>query len=247
MTAKRVGDVLARRGRRPGVVAAVAELDVEVGAGERGPARIERRARRAAGRVDLLLHQDLRREVGDLRAEHRDRRAALGLGARDEQRVRGARDARRRLSSSAADRRAARRRRAPRRPAAGRSSRRPRSGSTTLPGSGSAATLGASGTRMYGKRVPSCTVVGASGSLARRKSFHTRGPGALSEALLGRLQHERGVDLVAAALAEDPGDQRGDRDHVGDLPVLGALRVAEQRVLARHAGAGWCGSRRSGG
>jgi hypothetical protein len=63
-----VVDVLAGRGGAPGVVAAAAELHVEVDAGERGAARIDARQPRGRRGVNVLLHQDLRREVGDLRA-----------------------------------------------------------------------------------------------------------------------------------------------------------------------------------
>ncbi len=59
-----------RRGRAPGVVAAVAELDVEVDPGEGGAAGVD------AGAVQVLLHQDLRHEVADLGPHHRDRMAA---------------------------------------------------------------------------------------------------------------------------------------------------------------------------
>ena len=67
---ERVDDVLAGRGRAPRVVAPAAELDVQVDAGERDAARVDRRAG-----VDVLLHQDLRGEVGGLRAEDRERAA----------------------------------------------------------------------------------------------------------------------------------------------------------------------------
>ena len=67
-----------RRRRAPGVVAAVAELDVEVDPGEGGAAGVDARP------VQVLLHQDLRDEVADLRAHHRDRVAGGRLLGRDQ-------------------------------------------------------------------------------------------------------------------------------------------------------------------
>src|SRR6185295_2016181 len=68
-----VDDVLARRGRAPRVVAPAAELDIEVGAGEGRAARVDARAGGRGGRVDVLLHEQLRREVAGLRAEDGER------------------------------------------------------------------------------------------------------------------------------------------------------------------------------
>ena len=65
-----VDDVLAGGGGAPGVVAAVAELDVEVDAREGDALGVDPRP------VEVLLHQDLGGEVGDLRAEDRQRVAA---------------------------------------------------------------------------------------------------------------------------------------------------------------------------
>src|SRR4051812_20958144 len=56
----------------------------------------------------------------------------------------------------------------------------------------------------------------------------------VAETLLRRLEDQGRVHLVASALAEDPGDEGGDRDHVRHLPVLGACRMAQERVLTRH-------------
>ena len=64
---ERVDVVGGRRRRAPRVVAAVAELDVQVDAREGGAARVD------AGAVQVLLHQDLRVVVADLRAHHGDR------------------------------------------------------------------------------------------------------------------------------------------------------------------------------
>ena len=60
---------------------AVAELDVQVDARERGAVGVD------PGAVDVLLHQDLGREVGDLRAHHRQRVAAGAVAGADQQRV----------------------------------------------------------------------------------------------------------------------------------------------------------------
>src|SRR5699024_9425402 len=65
----------------PGVVAAVAELDVEVRAGEGDAAGV------VAGAVHVLLRQHLRGEVRGLRAEDGERLSRLRLGRVDEQRV----------------------------------------------------------------------------------------------------------------------------------------------------------------
>ncbi len=79
-----VDEVLAGGGGAPGVVAPAAEKDVEVDAEEGRAAGVD------PGRVDLLLHQDLGSEVGDLGTEDRRRAAAARLARRDEQGVGGA-------------------------------------------------------------------------------------------------------------------------------------------------------------
>ena len=68
--------VLARRGRAPRVVAPAAELDVEVEADERGAAGVDAGLAGRRGGVDVLLHEDLRVEVGDLRPGDHQRLAA---------------------------------------------------------------------------------------------------------------------------------------------------------------------------
>ena len=73
------------RRRAPGVVAAVAELDVEADAGEGGAAGVD------PGAVQVLLHQDLRDVVADLGTHHRDRMAARRVLGRDQLPVRGVR------------------------------------------------------------------------------------------------------------------------------------------------------------
>ncbi len=73
-----VGQVAAGGRGRPGVVDAAAELD-ETGPGEGGALGV------VAGRVQVLLHEDLRGEVGHLRAEHRQRVPVCGVaGAHDQ-------------------------------------------------------------------------------------------------------------------------------------------------------------------
>ena len=61
-----------------------------------------------------------------------------------------------------------------------------------------------------------------------------------AEAVLRRLERLGESELPAAALAEDPRDQRGDRDHIGDLPLVprqaDALRGVDQVVLAGQLG-----------
>ncbi len=70
-----VDEVAAGRRRRPGVVLAAAELD-EAGAGER------RALGGVVGGVQVFEHQDLRGEVGHLRAEDGDRVAGRGVACR---------------------------------------------------------------------------------------------------------------------------------------------------------------------
>ena len=67
-----------RGGRAPGVVAAMAEQDVEVDAGEGGAAGVDARP------VQVLLHQDLGDEVADLRPHHRQRVAGRRLPGGDQ-------------------------------------------------------------------------------------------------------------------------------------------------------------------
>ena len=58
------------------------------------------------------------------------------------------------------------------------------------------------------------------------------------EPLLRRPKGQRGAELAAPALAEDPRNQRGDRNHVRDLPLVAgqadALGRVDQAVLARQ-------------
>ena len=95
-----------------------------------------------------------------------------------------------------------------------------------------------------GEALP-CTVVGASGSLNSWKSDQTFRPAPAPNRCCAAWRDWASAELAAAALAEDPGDQRGDRDHVGDLPLVArqadALRGVDQAVLAgqlRRVGAG---------
>ena len=80
-----VDQVLPGGGGAPGVVPAAPDLHVGVDAGEGGATGVD------AGGMHVLLHEDLGREVRDLRAHDRNRRAALRLAGRDQQRVRGSR------------------------------------------------------------------------------------------------------------------------------------------------------------
>jgi hypothetical protein len=57
-----------------------------------------------------------------------------------------------------------------------------------------------------------------------------RGP----EARLQRLGDPRPFELLAAALAEDPADQRRGRDQIARRPRVGALRAPDRGVLAGH-------------
>ena len=78
---ERVDDVLAGGGRRPHVVASVAELHIQVDAWERGAVGIDPRP------VDVLLHQDLGRVIGHLRTHHGERVPAGAVRGVDQQRV----------------------------------------------------------------------------------------------------------------------------------------------------------------
>ncbi len=77
-----IGDVGARRGRAPRVVGTTPDLEIEAEAGERDAASVEPAA------VQVLLHQDLGREVADLRPRDEDRMAALRSFGSDQERVR---------------------------------------------------------------------------------------------------------------------------------------------------------------
>ena len=57
-----------------------------------------------------------------------------------------------------------------------------------------------------------------------------------AEAALERVEQLGLGELAPAALAEDPADQRGGREEVGHLPVVGTLRAPDRDVLARHLG-----------
>ena len=200
------------RGGAPGVVAPVAEQHVHADAGEGRAAGVD------PGPVHVHVEQELRRVVGRLRAEHRDRTAGLGLAPRHEQRVGHS-------AGEAAE--------IPPRRESGWSESEifirftvPRSGIATPP----ARSL--RGSARYGKRLPR-TVSGASGSSAERRSAQTRLPPRFPKRFCACWSSERRVELAAAALPEDPADEAGGGDHVGDLPVLRA-RLPDRRVLARH-------------
>ena len=86
---ERVDVVLARRRRAPRVVAPAPELDVEVEPDERGAAGVDAGLAGDGRGVHVLLHEDLRVEVGDLRAGDHQRLAARRLAGGDEHRVGG--------------------------------------------------------------------------------------------------------------------------------------------------------------
>ena len=167
--------------------------------------------------VDLHLHEDLRRVVAHLRAHDGDRPARLRLAAIDEQHVRGL---------------------APLQEG-------PRPQSARL-----GRLAGHHGIDLLERaRVDHRDRLGAPPASVRVGKAPARGrrgvavvevaevvvdalPRPAAEALAERLVGERDLRLLAAALAEDPADQRRDRNRVGRLPVLDLL--AEGRVLDGH-------------
>ena len=205
---ERVDDVLAGRGRAPGVVAPTAELDVEVDPDERRPLGVDPGAVRGRRRVHALLHQDLRVEVGDLRAGDEQRMAALRFRAGHEQRVRGAG------------------REAGEEPAG-----RGRLGELQRAGVGSGDALGA------GRLVREALLQdrhGRLGILGGAEVLERGRPSLLPEARLERVGELRELQLLAAALAEDPAHERSRGDDVGGLERL--RDFADGGVLAGQLG-----------
>ena len=204
-----------RRRRAPGVVATVAELDVEVDPGESGATGVD------AGAVQVLLHQDLGNEVADLRAHHRDRMPGRRVLGRDQLPVGGVAA----FAQAALDRgaKAAAAPDAPTRSSGDRGFAN-RAADRAAPG------------HVWQRRCASRrgSAWRSSSALRGRSSNGTRarrcGPPWLRS---GRrsLHGQRRVQLVAAAAAEDAADQRGNRDDVGRLPRFD--RLVQQRVLAR--------------
>ena len=183
------------------------------------------------GAVEVLLHQDLRHVVADLRAEHGDRVAGRRLAPRTRapsSRRAAFASARRSCAPSDVVGRGARRAERRRRPA------------RTRPSPGRAAPARASRTRArsaYGKRLLS-TVVGASGSFFERKSRpRARGP---------RLRPKRFSNACSTSadshLARRRPCRRCRRSATPSaitsvpLPVLG--RLAERGVLGRQLASG---------
>ena len=214
-----VDDVLAGRGRRPGEVLAAAEQHVRADAGEGGAVGVD------VGAVEVLLDQDLRHEVGDLRAHHGDRVAGLGLGGRHEQGVRH-RVHRAETAEQAPE------------PASSRLppllrgiDERARVGHRDAGAAALARVVeGAVAARDRGRRLG---VVHAAEVAPRLLA------GGAAVARLRGDQRERVPELAASALPEDSADQRGGRDHVGRLPVV--ERLPDRGVLVRASCSGPCG------
>ena len=247
-----VDDVLAGRGGAPGVVAAVAELDVEVHAREGDALGVDARP------VEVLLHQDLGGEVGHLRAEDRERVAAGRVGARHEQRVghrlgqraelgqaqrreRGAGSGGLPGSDGARQDGVARQRQvAARQQAAGRGRRRRRARDLErLERARVGRLLGALGARLGFGLVREALALDRGrrvGVVEGRELLPQRAALLGAEAVLEGVQQLGLGELAPAALAEDPADQRGGGEEVGHLPVVGTLRAPDRDVLARHLG-----------
>ena len=102
---------------------------------------------------------------------------------------------------------------------------------TTVPASGSTALVAPGGVAPYGKLCPSCS--GQHGLRVVLRAERRPDPVALGGAVLGAGGHpdQRGLDLAAAASAEQPADDAGDGDQVGHGEVLG-LAGAGEHVLA---------------
>ena len=249
-----VDDVLAGRGGAPGVVAAVAELDVEVHAREGDALRVDARP------VEVLLHQDLRGEVGRPAGRRpraggrwpswRPRRAARWTSPWAGGRARGGRG---RRAASGSRQRAARQRRgarqgrgvgqrqvAARQQAAGGGRRRRRARDLErLERARVGRLLGALG-RLLGLRLvgEALALDGGRrvGVVEGRELLPQRAALLGAEAALERVEQLGLGQLAPAALAEDPADQRGGGEEVGHLPVVGSLRAPDRGVLAGHLG-----------
>ena len=166
--------------------------------------------------VDVLLHEDLRVEVGDLGAGDEQRVPARGLAAGDEQRV-GGRQRRREQALPAG------------RPADHDVvlAQRVRIGARD-PARALRARLVRELPAQHGHR--------RGGVLGGAEVAEHARRGAPAEAALERGRDLRPGELVAAAAAEDAADQRRGGDHVGALPRVRPLRAPDRRVLARQLG-----------
>ena len=164
-----------------------------------------------AGRVHVLLHQDLRVEVGDLRAGDDQRVAALRFAARDQQRVR-------RAGREAGEE------------AAGAW---PAALSFSVPRSGRATPL-----RLPRRLVREALARAPSPAPRRprrRGSPRTRAaPLRLPKRASSASASCENSQLLAAALAEDPAHQRGGGDDVGGLERL--RHAPDRGVLAGQLG-----------
>ena len=164
----RVGDVLPGRGGAPRVVLAPAELHVQVDPGEGGPAGAD------PGALQLLQHQQLRREVPGLRPEHRDRVTRGSLARRDHDRV-GHALVRGRRWSGRAGLRAGAGPASRRGPGAGRVVHHRYRGGGAAIGQHHAGRAGRA-SAPYGKLCPLWRVSTVSGSFCSRNAGHTASP-----------------------------------------------------------------------
>ena len=231
-------------GGAPGVIATVAELHVVVDAREGGPARVD------PGAVQVLLEQDLGREVPDLRAHHRERVPVRGVQSVDELPVGlvpGLAQEARADRAVHGDRLRARRVRDPRAP--GRQPHRAQSRAGLRGGRPGRthrfavvheahragvgkceAPLGEGGVGFVfvGRRDGrwSLGIVGLAEVLPRRA------PGFSAQLLFKCLERKRGAHFAAPALAEQAADQGRLGDHVGELPFFG--HFSKCGVLGRH-------------
>lgn len=229
-----VGDVLSGGGGRPGVVLAPAELHVHADAREGGAPGADARA------LDLLEHQQLRREVAGLRSEDGDRVAARGAAAGDEQGVGHPA----RLADVEAGQRAAvedpLERLEPLGDAhVGLGLGEGRAGAVVdellgrdragVGQRGAARVRGLGGVREAGAVVDGERGLGVVALAERLPDL-----GALRDAVLGLrgLERERGLHLAATAPAEQSADDGGERDQVGDLERLDLADVGDGVDLA---------------
>ncbi len=208
-----VDEVAAGRGRRPGEVLAASEFD-ETGARER------RTFGRVVGGVQVFEHQDLRCEVGDLRAEDGDRVAVRGVLAVDHQRVAH-------VLGHGLQRRHDRGRRR-----VGRGEVAARGGVRRSAGQRCSRIVGECGGRrvdLAGDLVREGLVDDGRGGgrvVLLLELLEGARAGRCAELLLQVLQQRGVLQLDTAAFAEDAADETGDRDDVGGVQCCGGVRAA---------------------